>query len=300
MLTYHRTSILTSQAQTVVNTVNTGGVMGKGIASEFKARYPDMFKAYRKLCKERQFEIGQLWLWKATDQWVLNFPTKKHWRHPSKLSYLDAGLKKLVDQYETRGIREIAFPRLGCGHGGLDWADVRPLMERYLSQLPIPVYIHDYEVDIGVPEHRQISSNGDFRRSFSCFIEDLHSVLKSKHGTFQTISNKTKYTASLNSDKNLLINRPGRNIIIQNDELYELWTLLLRGPVTRRRLPGEVRESAYYIFPILAALPYVRAVEIGLRDDTSSTAVELIDRTAERQVFPSKAKRSGQGKFEWV
>ena len=300
MLTYHRTSLLTSQAQTVVNTVNTVGVMGKGIASEFKARYPDMFKAYRKLCKEGQFEIGQLWLWKAADQWVLNFPTKKHWRHPSKLSYLDAGLKKLVDQYEMRGIREIAFPRLGCGHGGLDWADVRPLMDQYLSQLPIPVYIHDYEVDIGVPEHRRISANGDFRRSFSSFIEDLDSILKSKHGTFRTITNKTKYTASFNSDENLLIKRPGRKIIIQKDELYELWTLLLRGPVTRRRLPGEVRGSAYYIFPILAALPYVRAVEIGLRDDTSSIAVELIDRTAERRVFPSEAKRSEQGKFEWA
>ena len=62
-----------------------------------------MFKAYRKLCKEGRFEIGQLWLWKAPDQWVLNFPTKKHWRNPSKLSYIEAGLKKFVEQYEARG-----------------------------------------------------------------------------------------------------------------------------------------------------------------------------------------------------
>ncbi len=85
MQTYHRTSILTSQAQTVVNTVNTVGVMGKGIASEFKARYPDMFKTYRKLCREGKFDIGQLWIWKAQDQWVLNFPSKKNWRNPSNL-----------------------------------------------------------------------------------------------------------------------------------------------------------------------------------------------------------------------
>ena len=71
-----------------------------------------------------------------------NFPTKKHWRKPSKLAYIDNGLKKFVDQYEERGIWEIAFPRLGCGNGGLDWADVAPLMEHHLKPLPIPVYIH--------------------------------------------------------------------------------------------------------------------------------------------------------------
>lgn len=299
MQTYHRTSILTSQAQTVVNTVNTVGVMGKGIASEFKARYPDMFKTYRKLCREGQFDIGQLWLWKAPNQWVLNFPTKKHWRNPSKLSYIEAGIRKFVDQYERRGIREIAFPRLGCGHGGLDWADVRPLMERYLSPLPIAIYIHDFEVDIGIPEHQQAGKRLDFQRSFLIFLEDLDRVLESEYGKFQTFFNKSEYIANFDKYKNLLIKRPGRQTSVPNEELYELWTLLLRGPVTRRILPGRAHESAYYIFPILAQLPYVRAIEIGRRDDVSAVAVELMDQ-ADAEAVASNAGQSGQGKLEWA
>jgi O-acetyl-ADP-ribose deacetylase (regulator of RNase III) len=122
--------------------------MGKGLAAEFKRRYPEMFTAYQRLCQDGKLEIGKLWLWKANDQWVLNFPTKKHWRNPSKLSYVEAGLKKFLAEYERRGIREISFPRLGCGNGGLDWQDVKPLMEQYLRRLPIPAYIHDFEKDI--------------------------------------------------------------------------------------------------------------------------------------------------------
>ena len=128
MLKYHRASLLSSQAQTVVNTVNTVGVMGKGLASEFKARHPDMFRAYKKLCKEGKLDIGLLWLWRAPDRWILNFPTKKHWRQPSQPSYIELGLQKFVAKYDSRGIREVAFPRLGCGNGGLDWDEVQPLM----------------------------------------------------------------------------------------------------------------------------------------------------------------------------
>jgi O-acetyl-ADP-ribose deacetylase (regulator of RNase III) len=175
MLTYHRTSILTSQAQTVVNTVNTVGVMGKGIAAHFKHRYPEMFVAYQRLCRERKLDIGKLWLWKASDQWVLNFPTKRHWRNPSKLSYVEGGLQKFVAEYEGRGIREISFPRLGCGNGGLSWDDVRPLMERYLTRLPIPVFIHDFERDIGEPEHRE-KDQLRFSRSYETFTDHIKAV----------------------------------------------------------------------------------------------------------------------------
>ena len=205
MLRYHRTSILTSQAQTVVNTVNTVGIMGKGLASAFKSKYPDMFKAYKKLCDEGRLDIGQLWLWKAADQWVLNFPTKKQWRQPSKLTYVEAGLNKFVAQFEQRGIRKIAFPRLGCGNGGLEWDDVRPLMERYLSPLPIPVFIHDFEVNIGLPEHRELEAPAKFQRSFDTFIEDIGTVLHGEHGQFFTVSNSSPYRAAFDEAKDLLI-----------------------------------------------------------------------------------------------
>src|SRR4051812_48969061 len=138
MLTYVHTSVLDSTAQTVVNTVNTEGVMGKGLAKAFRTRYPEMFTKYRELCELGQFKIGQLWLWKGNGQWVLNFPTKTTWRRPSEVRYVEAGLRKFVDTYQQRGITSISFPRLGCGNGGLDWQrQVRPLMEKFLSVLPI-------------------------------------------------------------------------------------------------------------------------------------------------------------------
>lgn len=300
MLVYHRTSILTSQAQTVVNTVNTVGVMGKGLASALKARYPNMFKAYRKLCKEKRLDIGQLWLWKGADQWVLNFPTKKHWRNPSKLSYIEAGLKKFVVSYEQRGIREIAFPRLGCGNGGLEWNDVRPLMEQYLSPLPILVYIHDYEVDMGLPEHRETLGTETFQRSFEAFLKHLGSVLHRERGSFYTVSNNSPYQAAFDDAGNLIIHRAGGRNVVSNDELYELWTLLLRGPLTRMRLPGAARDSAYYLFPILARLPYLRAIEVGRKDDTAAMAVELLDQDSSTQILAEDSYRSGQGEMGWV
>ena len=300
MLTYHRTSILTSQAQTVVNTVNTVGVMGKGLAAAFKKKYPGMFKAYQEHCKEKRLDIGLLWLWKAPDQWILNFPTKKHWRNPSKLEYIEAGLEKFVAQYEQRGIREIAFPRLGCGNGGLRWEDVRPLMERYLSQLPIPIFIHDFEVDIGLPEHRESQESEQFHRSFENFLTNLYSVIHQERGRFHTVSNQSPYEAEFDGAKNLLIHRAGGRSVVSNEDLYELWTLLLRGPLTRQRLPGAARDAAYYLFPILAGLPYVRAIEVGRKDDTAAMAVELLDQESSTRFLSDNDSGPDEGKMEWA
>lgn len=296
MLAYHRTSILTSQGQTVVNTVNTVGVMGKGLASSFKTKYPDMFKAYKELCDEGRFNIGNLWLWKVANQWVLNFPTKKHWRQPSRLSYVEAGLEKFVQQYEQRGIREIAFPRLGCGNGGLEWDDVRPLMVNYLSPLPIPVYIHDFVVDIGLPEHRELEAAASFQRSFDKFIKDIGAVLHGESGHFFTMSNSTPFRAAFNEEVALIIERAGRRSLINNDELFELWTLLLRGPLTRQKMPGGARDSAYYLIPILAHLPYVRAIQLARKDDPGAMAVELLD----QETSSYSLTNDNQGEMEWV
>ena len=119
MLTYVRTSLFDSPAQTLVNTVNLVGVMGKGVALEFKSRYPDMFKAYRSLCDQHALEIGKLHLWRATDHWILNFPTKTTWKKPSKLDYIEAGLDVFLSSYRGMGISSISFPPLGCGNGNL-------------------------------------------------------------------------------------------------------------------------------------------------------------------------------------
>lgn len=299
MLCYHRTSILTSQAQTVVNTVNTIGVMGKGLASAFKSRYPEMFKAYRKLCQDGLLDIGKLWLWKGPDQWVLNFPTKKHWRAPSKLEYVETGLQKFVEQYEQRGITEIAFPRLGCGNGGLDWVEVRPLMELYLRKLPITVYIHDFEKEIGSPEHTDPRLQKEFYRSFDNFVSEIGAVIHCEKGQFHTFSNNTPFTAELDPEKNLIVRRAGRRSTVPNEELYEMWTLLLRSPLMRRNLPGAARDSAYYIFPILTRLPYIRPIELGQSEDDSAIAIELLDQESSESILPTD-ETGGQGELEWA
>ncbi len=298
MLTYHRTSLLTSTAQTVVNTVNTVGVMGKGIAAAFKARYPEMFQTYQKLCREKKLDVGMLWLWKASDQWVLNFPTKRHWRNPSKLEYIEAGLKKFAAEYERRGIREISFPRLGCGNGGLDWKDVRPLMERYLAMLPISVYIHDFEKDIGVPEHQNLRAES-FERSFDRFIEQTKKAVDVHDGAFATVLKKAPFTASWTSDDGLQITRRDRQItVVSKEELYELWSLLLRGPVTKQRLPGAARDTAYYIFAILSQLPFIRPVEVKSGGEPVALAIELTS-GGEVQTLPSNPETSS-GELEWA
>ena len=137
-------TIFDSNAQTLVNTINCVGIMGKGLALEFKNRYPAMFDKYKSFCDKGVFKPGVLWIYKADDgKWILNFPTKVDWRNPSEMSYLEEGLKKFVEIWKDKGITSIAFPLLGCTNGGLNPDDVIPLMEKYLSQcdgLDVTIY----------------------------------------------------------------------------------------------------------------------------------------------------------------
>lgn len=137
-------NIFTSKQQVLVNTVNCVGVMGAGIALEYRFRYPKMFQRYVELCDQGQIQIGKLWIYRD-DRWVLNFPTKKHWKHPSKLEYLAAGLEKFVASYREQKIKSIAFPLLGADKGGLDPQDSLQIMRDYLTQVDIPVEIYTYD-----------------------------------------------------------------------------------------------------------------------------------------------------------
>lgn len=138
-------NIFSSGCQTIVNTVNCVGIMGAGIALECRLRYPKMFEQYAQLCSDAKLDIGQLWLYKDPARWVLNFPTKKHWRYPSKLEYLHLGLQKFVETYATRGITSVAFPLLGAQNGGLPPEQSLALMRQYLGQCSIPVEIYEYD-----------------------------------------------------------------------------------------------------------------------------------------------------------
>src|SRR5208337_921933 len=149
-------------------------------------------------------EPGKLWLWKAPTQWVLNFPTKRHWRHPSRLEWIEAGLTKFVAEYERRGITEISFPRLGCGNGGLQWDAVRPIMERYLAELPITIYVHDHEVNIGRPEHLEASparpAPTQIDRSFEEFISALRNAVEERVGRFCMLDSRREFKAAFVPD----------------------------------------------------------------------------------------------------
>lgn len=138
-------NIFTSQCQTIVNTVNCVGVMGAGIALECRLRYPIMYQQYSALCNEGKINIGTLWIYKSKERWLLNFPTKQHWKYPTKEEYLHAGLRKFMDAYEAKGIESIAFPVLGGQNGGLDAGRSIELMESYLRRCSIRIEIYQYD-----------------------------------------------------------------------------------------------------------------------------------------------------------
>jgi len=136
-------NILESHAQTLVNTVNCVGVMGKGIALAFKSRFPEMFKDYEQRCRRGEVMLGRPYLYKSLlPPWVLNFPTKGHWRSVSNLQDIIRGLKYLIKYYKEWGISSIAVPPLGCGNGQLEWRIVGPTLYRYLNELDIAVELY--------------------------------------------------------------------------------------------------------------------------------------------------------------
>jgi len=132
--------LLSADAEALVNTVNTVGVMGKGIALQFKQAFPDNYSAYEAACKRGQLEVGKMFVF-CRDTFddrriIINFPTKKHWRGKSKIKDIQSGLRALIEVVKSKGIRSIAVPPLGCGNGGLDWNEVRPLIEKRSPRSP--------------------------------------------------------------------------------------------------------------------------------------------------------------------
>ncbi|MBD3375030.1 hypothetical protein GF406_08355 [candidate division KSB1 bacterium] len=135
--------ILASSAQTLINTVNCVGVMGKGIAAEFKTQFPDMFKDYKERCENGLVKPGIPYLYKRLlPPWIINFPTKDHWRSVSKMHDIKKGLSIIVEKYKEWGIQSLAVPPLGCGNGQLLWENVGPLIYQYLDTIDIPVELY--------------------------------------------------------------------------------------------------------------------------------------------------------------
>ncbi|MGH9198835.1 MAG: type II toxin-antitoxin system antitoxin DNA ADP-ribosyl glycohydrolase DarG, partial [Acidimicrobiia bacterium] len=139
MIHLTRGDLLKADADALVNTVNTVGVMGKGVALQFRQAFPRNYEAYRRACERGSVEIGRMFVFDAGQlvrpRYIVNFPTKKHWKSKSRLEDIEAGLVDLVRVIEELDIKSIAVPPLGAGSGGLNWSDVRPRIEEALGGL---------------------------------------------------------------------------------------------------------------------------------------------------------------------
>jgi uncharacterized protein YwgA/O-acetyl-ADP-ribose deacetylase (regulator of RNase III) len=152
MVTVKVGELFASKAQTLVNTVNTVGIMGKGIALEFKKRFPEMYEDYLRRCRAGQVKLGQPYLYhRPVAPWILNFPTKGHWRSVSKLTDIEKGLEYLERHYREWEITSLAVPPLGCGQGQLEWRVVGPVLLKHLNRLTIPVELY---APHGTPEEQ--------------------------------------------------------------------------------------------------------------------------------------------------
>lgn len=141
MIEFRRDNLLGADTEALVNTVNTVGVMGKGIALQFKKKFPGNFKAYERACKNEEVRIGKMFTVSldslTNPRYIINFPTKKHWRGKSRIEYIREGLEDLLREIERLDIHSIALPPLGCGNGGLEWeSEVRPLIEATFARVP--------------------------------------------------------------------------------------------------------------------------------------------------------------------
>jgi O-acetyl-ADP-ribose deacetylase (regulator of RNase III) len=140
MIELARGNILDADAEALVNTVNCVGVMGKGIALQFKKAFPDNFRAYEAACRHEQVRPGSMFVFETgrmlNPKYIINFPTKRDWRSRSRYEDIEAGLRALIDEVRHHNIHSIALPPLGCGLGGLDWKRVRPMIEQAFSSLP--------------------------------------------------------------------------------------------------------------------------------------------------------------------
>jgi O-acetyl-ADP-ribose deacetylase (regulator of RNase III) len=135
-----RGDLLAADVEALVNAVNTVGVMGKGLALQFKQAYPASYRAYRSACDRGELSMGHMHLFDTgsakNPRYVINFPTKKHWRSQSRLSDIEEGLAALVALIRELDIESVAIPALGCGNGGLAWGDVFPLIQRACAEIP--------------------------------------------------------------------------------------------------------------------------------------------------------------------
>lgn len=261
MIEYIQGNIFDSPAQVIVNTVNTVGVMGKGLALSFKKLYPDMFEVYKKACEKHQLTVGRLMLYQEADHWILLFPTKENWRNPSKLEYIERGLMKFVNTYAEKHITSVAFPKLGCGNGELDWNMVKPLMEKYLKPLPIDIYIYLGVNDTVLPEHNQQQKTIKWLRenakdmSFKGVVDDLKMLSPLTPYNF----NYNDATYSFSYDNGIKIENNNTHIFITENEFFLVWDEIRNRSVFK----SSNNIGIELVYALLLSLGYLSYVKVS-------------------------------------
>ncbi len=266
MIHYIKGNLFTSNAKVLVNTVNTVGVMGKGIAADFKKIYPDMFSEYKMQCENGTIDIGKLSLHKTPNKWILNFPTKKHWKSPSTVEYIEKGLQQLVKDATKLQITDIAMPKLGCGNGGLDWeTQVKPVVEKYLKKAPINVSIYDFDKDI-VPEHLKQQDIEEWLKSdpdtltFALFFEDLQKVYKvSTLFANKSLLNDNLFEVNYYSmEEYFLLQSEHIHFILSKEDIKTMFYMLKTiGKLCENNIYNELQLYKKEIFDFLSSLPYI-------------------------------------------
>jgi hypothetical protein len=278
--------------------------MGKGIAKDFKFFFPEMFHEYQLRCENKTIDIGKLYLYRGVHKWVLSFPTKKHWRQPSKVEYVESGLKAFVRGYARAGITTIAFPRLGCGNGELNWEkQVRPLMEKHLARLPIDVFIHHVYKGSEQPEHKDIECMKAWLRSepeslsFAEVWDDLVALLGAQK-RLASIGDGQPFTARIvDAPETGLMLTNGESVFVSRDSLLEIWQCLRSaGFVSAESLVDGLDVRAGQIMAILDSLEYVQATHISQpkpgKVDEFKNAIQFLPRRGDEFDLESSAPQT--------
>jgi O-acetyl-ADP-ribose deacetylase (regulator of RNase III) len=283
MIAYVVSDLFQSPAQVLVNPVNTVAAMGKGVARDFRQFYPKMYDQYRSLCERGEFQIGQLWLYKTAHKWILNFPTKQHWRDPSKPEYIEAGLRKFAATYAEKGITSISFPMLGSGLGGLDWeTQVRPLMERYLASLPINIFIHVYNADDppkADPQVLQEWLHGEPQLpTFAQFWNDLTALLR-REILFESPEDHSTFQVTFDAEERrvMLSAADQKPLILSESTLADLWhAIRTAGYCAPQNFPSGLDSRASMVVALLTRLDYIRPVKISRSDTPQGIGLQVV------------------------
>ncbi len=267
MMVYTNGDLFESPAKVLVNTVNTHGVMGKGIALRFRQIYPEMLQRYREHCERGSLTIGKLYLYKTPHKWILNFPTKEHWRDPSRAEYIEAGLRKFRDSHAEIDVTSVAFPMLGCGNGGLDFEDqIEPLMERLLADLPMPTLIHADRSQIGTAgQHDRKRIEGWLRSEpaahpFNDVWRDIAILLRSRS---EFMTGRSRFSVAAQDDPPMLhVTSANRSFRITGDELAGFWQQLRDCGLAHRRIAPDDRLHSFLV-PVFGQLSYVRQIAVS-------------------------------------